>query len=69
MGLGALSNLVFGSFIYKIWLGQYSKRTLAIGISILCHLNDLLGGDVDVCWNHGSNIYKRRPIQLKLIAY
>jgi hypothetical protein len=69
MGLRAPSNLVFGSFIYQVRLGQYSKCALAMEIGILCHLNDFLGGDVDVCGNHGSNICKRHSIELTVIAY
>lgn len=38
-------------------------------ISILRHLNDFLGGDVDICGNHSSNIYKRHPIELEAIVY
>lgn len=69
MGSRVPSNPVFCSFVYQVWLGQYSKRPLTIVIGILRHLNDFLGGDVDVCGNYGPDICKWRPVELEVIAY
>jgi hypothetical protein len=39
-----------------------------MGIGILCHLNDFLSSNVNVCRNHGSKTHELHPIELKVIA-
>src|SRR2546423_1284069 len=41
--------------IDDIRLGQNPQGTEAVGIKLLGHLEDLLGSDVDIAWNHGQN--------------